>query len=74
MVPPAPSCGAAAGSGTWVAPVTQEVEGDRLLDRLGETFTASKAVTRIESFVILTRACGLFRYNSELDRFGAGEA
>ncbi|WP_411871501.1 hypothetical protein [Vulcanococcus limneticus] len=54
--------------------MTQEVEGDRLLDRLGETFTASKAVTRIESFVILTRACGLFRYNSELDRFGAGEA
>jgi NitT/TauT family transport system ATP-binding protein len=51
-----------------------EVEGDFVLDLLSEQFTQPEAEAMFETLVSWIRACGLFRYSREQDRFRAGDA
>ena len=51
-----------------------EVEGDFVLDLLSEQFTQLEAEAMFETLVSWIRACGLFRYSREQDRFRAGDA
>ena len=51
-----------------------EVEGDFVLDLLSEQFTQPEAEAMFETLVSWIRACGLFRYSREQDRFRASDA
>ena len=51
-----------------------EVEGDFVLDLLSEQFTQPEAEAMFETLVSWIRACGLFRYSREQDRFRARDA
>ena len=51
-----------------------EVEGDFVLDLLSEQFTQPEAEAMFETLVSWIRACGLFRYSREQDRFRAADA
>ena len=51
-----------------------EVEGDFVLDLLSEQFTQPEAEAMFDTLVSWIRACGLFRYSREQDRFRAADA
>ena len=51
-----------------------EVEGDFVLDLLSDQFTQPEAEAMFETLVSWIRACGLFRYSREQDRFRAADA